>query len=113
MGGRVAGIAWKGNPALAFARCLRDTRKGKDSLMALTTRPRLAAALAIAALSALAACSPKAQNETAEAAEAIGADANATMSEAVSDVDAAADRAIGGADNAIDATGNADRKSVV
>jgi len=54
----------------------------------------------------LAACSPKPQNETAEAADAITADANATMSEAAEDVDAAGDRALGGVDNAVDAVGN-------
>lgn len=54
----------------------------------------------------LAACSPQAQNETAEAADAITADANATMREAVKDVDAASDRAFGAAENAFDSVGN-------
>jgi hypothetical protein len=53
----------------------------------------------------LAACSPNAQNETAEAAEAITADANATMSEAINDTNAAADQAFGAAENAIDKAG--------
>lgn len=53
----------------------------------------------------VAACSPKAQNETAEAADAIGADANATMAEAVNDTDAASDRAFGATENAMDAAG--------
>ena len=53
----------------------------------------------------VAACSPTAQNETAEAAEAITADANATMSEAVKDTEAAADQAFGAAENAIDSAG--------
>lgn len=61
-------------------------------------------AAAIAML--LAGCSPTAQNETAEAAEAIAADANATMREAVSDLDAASDKAFGAAENAIDSVGN-------
>ena len=61
---------------------------------------------AIAALG-LAACSEQAQNETAEAANAIGADANATMGEAVQDVEAATDRALGAAENAADDLGNA------
>lgn len=67
---------------------------------------KLAALLVVAAAIGLAACSPKAQNETAEAADAITADANATMSEATKDVDAAGDRALGGMDNAVDAVGN-------
>ena len=50
---------------------------------------------AVAALG-LAACSDKAQNETAEAAEAIGADANATMSEAADDVGGVVQSAHGG-----------------
>lgn len=53
----------------------------------------------------LAACSPNAQNETAEAAEAITADANATMVEAANDTEAAADQAFGAAENAIDKAG--------
>ncbi|MBX3592892.1 hypothetical protein [Sphingomonas sp.] len=61
---------------------------------------------AVAALG-LAACSEKAQNETAEAAEAVGADANATMTEAANDVESATDRALGSAENAIDRAGNA------
>jgi len=67
--------------------------------------------VATLALVTLAGCSPKAQNETSEAAGTIAADANATMSEAVNDVDAASDRAFGaaeaGIDNGIEATGNA------
>ena len=63
--------------------------------------------LAAFAMLGLAACSDKAQNETAEAAEAIGADANATMSEAADDVEAATDGALGAAENAADRAGNA------
>lgn len=59
------------------------------------------ALIAMAAIG-VAACSPTAQNETAEAAEAITADANATMTEAVKDTEAAADQAFGAAENAID-----------
>lgn len=59
------------------------------------------ALLATAAIG-VAACSPTAQNETSEAAEAITADANATMSEAINDTEAAADQAFGAAENAID-----------
>ncbi len=51
--------------------------------------------LALTAALGLAACSPKAQNETAQAADTIAADANATMSEAAADASAAADRALG------------------
>lgn len=67
---------------------------------------KLAALLALPLAIGLAACSPKAQNETAEAADAITADANATMSEATKDVDAAGDRVLGGMDNAVDTVGN-------
>ncbi|OYY66019.1 hypothetical protein [Sphingomonas sp. 28-62-11] len=62
-------------------------------------------ALMAAATIGLAACSPTAQNETAEAAEAITADANATMGEAINDTEAAADQAFGAAENAIDRAG--------
>ncbi|MBA4048097.1 MAG: hypothetical protein C0476_06095 [Sphingomonas sp.] len=65
-----------------------------------------AAATAFAIASLLTACSPAARNETAEAGEAIAADANATMREAVSDIDAASDKAFGAAENAIDSVGN-------
>lgn len=61
---------------------------------------------AVAALG-LAACSDKAQNETAEAAEAIGADVNATMGEAADDVEAATDGALSTAENAADRAGAA------
>ncbi|OYX37691.1 MULTISPECIES: hypothetical protein [unclassified Sphingomonas] len=62
-------------------------------------------ALMAAATIGLAACSPTAQNETAEAAEAITADANATMGEAINDTEAAADQVFGAAENAIDRAG--------
>ena len=59
---------------------------------------------------ALAACSPKAQNEVAEAANAVEADANATTAEAVSDTDAALGAAESRIDKAGDVLGNkADR----
>lgn len=68
-------------------------------------------AIVIASAVALAACSPAAKNETAEAADQIGADANATLSQAIDDTDAAANRAFGAAetklDNASAAIGNA------
>lgn len=60
---------------------------------------------AVAALG-LAACSDRAQNEAAEAANAIGADANATMGEAVQDVQDATESALGTAENAADSLGN-------
>jgi hypothetical protein len=66
----------------------------------------LVPAAAFAAL-ALTACSEKAQNETAEAAEQIGADANATMGEAAQDVEEATDAALGTAENATDKVGAA------
>ncbi len=59
-------------------------------------------ALMAMAVIGLAACSPKAQNETAEAADAISADANATMTEAVNDTEAASDKAFGATENAMD-----------
>jgi len=60
---------------------------------------------AVAALG-LAACSDNAKNEAAEAANAIGADANATMGEAIQDVQSATDSALGAAENAADSLGN-------
>jgi hypothetical protein len=62
---------------------------------------------AAAAALALSACSDKAQNETSEAAESIAADANATMGEAIDDVEAASDRAFNAAENGLDRAGNA------
>ncbi|CAN5399711.1 hypothetical protein BH10PSE14_BH10PSE14_21610 [soil metagenome] len=75
--------------------------------------------LAALALVAVAGCSPKAQNETAEAADTIAADANATMVEATNDTEAAADRAFGSGEAMIDnsaaaidnATGKAKKKT--
>jgi hypothetical protein len=60
---------------------------------------------AVAALG-LTACSDKAKNEAAEAANAIGADANATMGEAAQDVQSATESALGTAENAADSVGN-------
>ncbi|WP_375420949.1 hypothetical protein [uncultured Sphingomonas sp.] len=59
---------------------------------------------AIAAL-ALAGCSQKSQNESAEAGDAIAADANATTRNAVQDVDAASDAALGSAEATMDNSG--------
>ena len=61
--------------------------------------------LAAAAFS-VGACSQKAQNETGEAADAVAADVNATMGEAVDDVKTAGDRAFGAAENAADRAGD-------
>ena len=58
-----------------------------------------------AALIATAGCSSKAQNDTAEAADSIAADANATTRNAVNDVDAASDRALGAAQSSMDNMG--------
>lgn len=58
--------------------------------------------VAILAILALTACSQKAQNETATAANTMAADANATMAKAAGDVNAA----FGAAENGIDAAGN-------
>ncbi|WP_137899119.1 hypothetical protein [Sphingomonas sp. 2SG] len=62
----------------------------------------LAAPLAVG----LAACSQNAQNETADAANAIAADTEATTRNAVSDVDVATDRAFGSAERHIDNAGD-------
>lgn len=62
--------------------------------------------LAAIAVLGLAACSDKAQNEAAEAVNAIGADVNATMGEAVQDVQSATEGALGTAENAADSIGN-------
>lgn len=74
-------------------------------------RKMFALPLAGLALIAVAACSPKAQNETAEAADTVAADANATMVQAANDTEAAADRAFGAGeamiDNGASAIGNA------
>ena len=57
--------------------------------------------VALALILGLAACSQKAQNEAAQAADTIAADANATMGEAVKDTDAAADKALGAGEAAL------------
>ncbi len=59
------------------------------------------ASLVFAATITLGGCSTSAGNETAEAAETITADVNATMGEAVSDVDAATAQAFGQAESAM------------
>lgn len=66
---------------------------------------RLATTALIAAAAALAACSPKAQNETAEAGNAIGADISATTGNAINDVEAATDSALGSAEATLDNAG--------
>lgn len=62
--------------------------------------------LALVASLGLAACSERAQNETAEAADTVAADVNATMGDAMNDVQAATDAAFGAAENGLDAAGN-------
>ena len=62
---------------------------------------RIPPLIALATL-ALAACSPKAQNEVVEAANAVEADANATGAQAVDDTDAA----LGAAESRIDNVGD-------
>ncbi|HVF95400.1 MAG TPA: hypothetical protein VM900_13890 [Sphingomonas sp.] len=54
---------------------------------------------------ALSACGQQAQNETAEAGESIAADANATTRNAIQDVDAASDAALGSAEASMDNSG--------
>ncbi|MGJ3648993.1 hypothetical protein ACLB0R_11030 [Sphingomonas sp. GlSt437] len=72
-------------------------------------------ALALIALLALGACGSTARNEAGEAGSTVAADPNATMAEAVRDVDAAGDKALGGNEadvgNASAAIGNADSAS--
>ena len=59
----------------------------------------------------LAACSERAQNESAQAGNAIAADTAATTSNAVEDVDAATDRALNSAENSLDRAGATLRNS--
>jgi len=58
-----------------------------------------------AAALGLAACSDNAQQESAEAANAIAADTEATMGEAADDLEAATDSALGSAEAGIDQAG--------
>ncbi len=67
---------------------------------------KFALPLALVAAMGVAACSEKAQDESAEAGNAIAADTAATTSEAVNDVDAASDEAFGAAENSMNAVGN-------
>ncbi len=62
-------------------------------------RKALLLPVAAAAALALAACGESAQNETAEASEAIAGDSG-TMGEAVNDLEAAQEAAFGAAENA-------------
>lgn len=66
---------------------------------------RIATTFVLATAAALAACSPSAQNETAEAGNAIGADVSATTENAINDVDAATDDALGSAEATMDNAG--------
>jgi hypothetical protein len=61
---------------------------------------------AFAVIALLAACSPKAQDETADAGNLIAADADASMNQAASDVSNAADRDFGAAEARIDNGGD-------
>ena len=67
---------------------------------------KFALPLALVAAMGVAACSEKAQDESAEAGNAIAADTAATTSEAVNDIDAASDEAFGAAENSMSAAGN-------
>ena len=66
---------------------------------------RILPLIALATLG-LAACSPTAQNEAAEATDAVAADANATGAEAAEDTDAALGAAESRIDNVGDVIGN-------
>lgn len=58
--------------------------------------------LALAATLGLAACTPAAQNETAEAVDTVAADANATTTEAIEDTDAATAQTLGEGESRLD-----------
>ena len=62
---------------------------------------KFALPLGLVAALGVAACSEKAQDESAEAANAIAADADATTDKAVNDIDAASDEAFGAAVDAL------------
>lgn len=66
---------------------------------------RIATTALIATAAMLAACSQNAQDQTAQAGNAVGADISATTSNAVSDVDAATDSALGSAEATFDNAG--------
>lgn len=66
----------------------------------------LATAATFATAVALSACSPNAQKETSEAADAVGADISATTENAVNDVDRATDEALGSAEATLDNAGD-------
>ena len=65
------------------------------------------ASLALAAGLTLAACSEKAQDETAEAANAVATDVETTTDEAVNDIEAATNDALSSAENTMDNGGAA------
>ena len=65
------------------------------------------ASFVLAAALGLAACSDKAQNEAAEAANAIGGDVQSTIDNAAADVANVSVDAVGAAENVADATGAA------
>lgn len=67
--------------------------------------PLIAGAIGLSAFG-LAGCTKQAQNETAQAADTVAADANATADEAIKDTDAATDAALGAAQTRIDKAGD-------
>ncbi|QIG79082.1 hypothetical protein [Stakelama tenebrarum] len=69
-------------------------------------RKALLISIAAGAALTLSACGESAQNETAEASEAMAGDTN-TMGEAVNDTEAAMDAAFGVAENSYDTVANA------
>ncbi len=85
---------------IALARLPPDYNGRETAMKKFILLPLAAAAFSVGA------CSQKAQNETGEAADAVAADVNATMGEAVSDVKTAGDRAFGAAENAADRAGD-------
>ena len=67
----------------------------------------MVALVAVFAAASLGACSKNAQDQSLEAANAVGADVSATASNAVGDVQAATDQALNGASAAMDNAGDA------
>ena len=61
---------------------------------------KFAVIAAVAAAASLAACTPAAKNETAEAANVVASDINATAADAINSVDAATDNAMAGSTHA-------------
>jgi hypothetical protein len=99
--------AWNGRPLDRLRNDVASDSAAARARERRSMKKALLTATAVASLLGLAACSDKAQNEANEAAEAMAADVNVTMGEAVNDVDAASEQAFGAAENSIDSAGDA------